>query len=241
LVTGSNGGIGQEICKKFKNMNWIVIGIDKNINNDNMYIDKFINLNLIEEGAMLKIVEIIKNYGYKIDCLINNAALQICKPCWELTEDDWDKTYFCNVKMPFLLIKNLLPFLKNNNANIINIGSVHATNTSDEILAYASSKSALIGMTKNLSIELSKFNIRVNSISPGAIDTKMLRNGLLRNNLKNLSEDELLNNLEKKHLLGKIGSPKNIADFTYFITENEFINGSNLLIDGGASIKLSTE
>ena len=241
LITGANGGIGKELCKKFKTMNWNVYGVDINDNTDNTYIDEFINLDLTEKGSINQIIESIKNNGNRLDCIVNNAALQICKPSWELSEEDWDNTYACNVKTPFLLINKLLPFLKNNKGNVINIGSVHSINTSDEISAYASSKSALVGLTKNLAIELSKFNIRVNSISPGAINTGMLRSGLGRNNKNNLSEEELINRLGSKHLLGKIGDPYNVADFVYYIIQNEFINGSNLIMDGGASIKLSTE
>ena len=241
LVTGANGGIGQEICKKFKNMNWKVIGIDIFEDQKSSYIDKFINLDLTKEGAFENLKTLLNNPKLKLHCIVNNAGIQICKPVWELENSEWDKTYECNVKMPFMLIKNLLPFMKDIGASIINIGSVHATNTSDEISAYASSKAALVGLTKNLAIELSKFDIRVNSISPGAIETNMLKEGLKRNSEDNLTEHDLIQNLEKKHLLGKIGKPKNVAEFAYYLTQNDFINGSNLIMDGGACIKLSTE
>jgi hypothetical protein len=69
----------------------------------------------------------------------------------------------------------------------------------------------------------------------------MLKAGLLRNSDGILTEKELIDNLEKKHLLGKIGNPKNVAEFAYYITQNDFINGSNMIMDGGACIKLSTE
>ena len=86
----------------------------------------------------------IKNRYNHLDCIINNAALQICKPIWELTETDWDKTYNCNVKPSFLFVKYGLELLKlSDNPNIINIGSVHAINTSSNIAAYSSSKAAI--------------------------------------------------------------------------------------------------
>ena len=92
-----------------------------------------------------------------------------------------------------------------------------------------------------MAIELSKFNIRVNSISPGAVDTKMLRSGLLRGHVGDGDENKLINALECKHLLGKIGTPDNIANLVYYVINNNFLTGSNLIIDGGATIKLSTE
>ena len=81
----------------------------------------------------------------------------------------------------------------------------------------------------------------MNSISPGNIDTKMLKSGLERGHVGDGDSNDLVNNLGKKHLLGQIGSPKNVADFVYYIIQNNFLTGSNLIIDGGATIKLSTE
>jgi NAD(P)-dependent dehydrogenase (short-subunit alcohol dehydrogenase family) len=158
-----------------------------------------------------------------------------------MESDEWDMTYNCNLKPIFLFTKYSIDLLKKSKGNIINIGSVHSVSTSSNIAAYASSKAAIVGLTKNLAIELGKFNIRVNCVSPGAIDTKMLRSGLNRDNIDMYSEEDLLHNIEKLHLLKKIGKPKDIANCVYFILDNEFINGSNIIIDGGATIKLSTE
>ena len=69
----------------------------------------------------------------------------------------------------------------------------------------------------------------------------MLKSGLERGYVGDGDSNDLVNNLGKKHLLGQIGSPKNVADFVYYIIQNNFLTGSNLIIDGGATIKLSTE
>ena len=242
LITGVNGDIGQAISKQFKKYNWTVIGIDKDECKNKQYLDTFICKNLTETDSVKNIINNIKNLYNRLDCIVNNAAIQICKPIWELSESEWEETYNCNVKIVFLLAKYGLELLKNsNNGNIINIGSVHAINTSDQISAYSSSKAALVGLTRNMAIELSKFGIRVNSISPGAIDTKMLRSGLERGHLGDGDSNNLVNNLGKKHLLGKIGSPDNVANFVYYILQNNFLTGSNIIMDGGASIFLSTE
>ena len=202
----------------------------------------FICKNLTEAGAIENVISYIKKIYNRLDCIINNAAIQICKPIWELSEIEWDQTYNCNVKISFLLAKYGLELLKNgDNVNIINIGSVHSVNTSDKISAYASSKAALVGLTKNMAIELSKFGIRVNSISPGAIDTRMLRAGLERGHVQGVNSGELVSKLGDKHLLKKIGSPENVANSVYYILNNNFLTGSNLIMDGGASIMLSTE
>ena len=242
LVTGANGGIGIEICKKFKSNNWIVIGtslINKFIHDS---IDLYISADLTNPESPKKILNIIEKKYNRLDCIINNAAFQICKPIWDMEVNEWDLVYNCNVRSIFLFVKYGIDLLKKNKGVIVNIGSVHSVTTSDEIAAYASSKAAIVGLTKNLAIELGKFNIRVNCISPGAIDTPMLRSGLMRGHAGKGTEDELIQNLGKSHLLKRVGKPQEIANIVYFVSnEGEFINGANLLIDGGASIKLSTE
>lgn len=244
LITGAAGGIGLEICKKFKKTGWTVIGTSKRKICNSKHIDMYISADITKESDIKQIVNSIKKKYNRLDCLINNAAYQICKPVWDMTSAEWDNIYDCNVKSIYLFVKYGLELLKHNNGNIINIGSVHSINTSNEIAAYASTKSAISGLTKNLAIELSKFGIRVNCISPGAVDTAMLRLGLLRGHIEGKNSDELIINLGKKHLLGRVGKPEEIANLVEFIADSgngEFINGSNLLIDGGASIKLSTE
>ena len=244
LVTGADGGIGIEICKKFKNNGWIVVGTSKSILFDSEYIDLYMQGDLTSENDIKSIIEGIEQKYKKIDCLVNNAACQICKPINDMTTEEWMKVYDCNVKSIYLFVKYGLELLKKSKGNIINIGSVHSINTSNEIAAYASSKAAIVGLTKNLAIELSQYNIRVNCISPGAVDTPMLHAGLLRGHVDGKDSEELVENLGKKHLLSRVGKPDEIANFVEFVgnsNNGEFINGSNLIIDGGAIIKLSTE
>ena len=244
LITGATGGIGSSICEKFKKDGWTVIGTAKEEDCNSEYIDIYIHADITKEKSIKNLVDKIEINYPKISCLINNAGAQICKPIWEMEESEWDYVFNCNLKSIYLFVKNTLELLKDNDSVIINIGSVHSINTSDEIAAYSTSKAAIVGLTKNLAIELSKFNIRVNCISPGAVDTKMLRSGLQRGHVGKGTPEELVINLGKTHLLGKVGQPIEIANLVKFVADNEngkFINGSNILIDGGASIKLSTE
>ena len=240
LITGVNGDIGQAIAKQFKKYNWFVIGIDIVENTNIQYIDKLIQCDISNPEKVEQLMNTLQIN--KLDCIVNNAAIQICKPLWELNVDDWDNTMNCNLRPTFLFAKYGLNLLKkSNNPNIINIGSVHSQVTSNNISAYACSKSALVGLTKNMALELASFNIRVNSISPGAIDTKMLRSGLTRGHVGNGNETNKIAQLANKHILGNIGTPQNVSEFVYYIISNNFMTGSNYIMDGGASIKLSTE
>lgn len=240
LITGVNGDIGQSIAKEFKKYNWFVIGIDIVENTNTKYLDKFVQCDISNPEEIERLINNLQIN--KLDCIVNNAAIQICKPMWELSVNDWDNTMNCNLRPTFLFTKYGLNLLKkSNNPNIINIGSVHSLVTSNNISAYACSKSALVGLTKNIALELAEFNIRVNSISPGAINTKMLRSGLMRGHVGDGCENEQINILANKHILGNIGTPQNVSEFVYYIITNKFITGANYIMDGGASIKLSTE
>ena len=111
-------------------------------------------------------------------------------------------------------------------------------------LAYLSKKGAVLAFIRAISLELAKNNIRVNAVLLGAVDMRMLREGLKRNikNGKNL--DNLLKEFEEKHPLGRIGKSKEIAKAIYFLTDNNkssFITGQSLIVDGGAMAQLSTE
>lgn len=244
LVTGASRGIGLDICKKFHEKGWIVVGVARSSDISHESIDMYISKDLSDDNAAEEIISEITNKYSRLDCIVNNAALQICKPIWEMEPNEWTKTFDCNVKNVYLFAKYGLNLLKESQGNIINIGSVHSIATSNEIAAYATTKAALTGLTRNLAIELAQFNIRVNCICPGAVDTPMLRDGLLRGHAGKGSSDELIKRLGDSHLLGRVGKPAEIANFVEFVANDDngrFINGANLLIDGGACIKLSTE
>ena len=244
LVTGASRGIGLEICKKFHKQKWTVVGIARSNDFQHPSIDTYISKDLTCANSAKEIMDIVQEKYGKLDCIVNNAALQICKPVWEMEDDEWSKTFDCNVKNVYLFVKHGLSMLKESKGNIITIGSVHSVVTSNEIAAYATTKAALAGLTRNLAIELGQFGIRVNCICPGAVDTPMLRDGLKRGHAGNGTSDELVESLGKSHLLGKVGQPDEIANFVLFVADDNngrFINGANLLIDGGACVKLSTE
>lgn len=235
LVTGCNGGIGKELCKKFKKENWNVIGLDvHDITCENM--NKYIKCDLEHEQDVMNAVVQIES----LDCLVNNAAIQINKHIWEMNIDEWDKTMNINIRSAFLLMKYTMNLLKKSEGNIINIGSVHSVASSDKIAAYSCSKHAIMGLTKNMAIELAPFNICVNCVSPGAIETDMLKKSLMRE-YDNIDENTIMNEFKSKHLLKKIGKTCELADIVFFIATQKLINGANIIADGGVSIKLSTE
>lgn len=230
LVTGANGGIGSDICLFFKEKGWHVIATD--IGTDPVpLVDQYIQADLCKSDNIKNLRNQIKSN--KIDCMVNCAALQKCYKIQDTSMEDWDSVINCNLRAPYLLCKSCLPLMPAGSC-IVNIGSVHSVATSATIASYSISKAGITGLTRSMAIDLSPLGIRVNCISPGAIETPMLIAGLERNG-------KTLDDLNRSHLLGHVGKPRNIAKMIYDIYGNDFINGANILIDGGASIKLSTE
>lgn len=126
----------------------------------------------------------------------------------------------------------------------VNVSSVHAVQTSANIAAYAASKGGILALTRAMAIEFAKDNIRVNAILPGAVDTPMLRAGLDRGHVSGPSMSERLDNLARKTVNGRIGTPEEIAHAIYFLaddTQSSFMTGQALIVDGGATARLSTE
>jgi NAD(P)-dependent dehydrogenase (short-subunit alcohol dehydrogenase family) len=150
-----------------------------------------------------------------------------------------------NIRSVYLGVKHAHPLLcQSPRAAIVNISSVHAVATSANIAAYAASKGALLALTRALAIELTHDRIRVNAVLPGAVDTPMLHAGLNRGHVEGNSTHELVKALGARHVIGRVGEPDEIGQAILFLADHDrssFITGQALIVDGGATARLSTE
>jgi len=180
-----------------------------------------------------------------LDAIVNNAAMQVAKPIVETSVEDWDLVMASNLRSVFLGAKLAHPLLvAAGGGAIVNISSVHAVQTSANIAAYAASKGGLLALTRAMAIEFAPNNIRVNAVLPGAVDTPMLRAGLDRGHLGGESLNDRLDNLARKTVNGRVGRPEEIARAIYFLADGEqssFMTGQAMIVDGGATARLSTE
>ncbi len=171
--------------------------------------------------------------------------MQIAKPLVETTTEEWDEVMASNLRSIFLACKLAFPLLKaSGNGAIVNVSSVHAVATSANIGAYAASKGGVMALTRAMAIEFAPQNIRVNAILPGAVDTPMLRAGLQRGHVSGGTIVDRLENLARKTVNGRVGQPEEIASAIYFLADNtqsSFMTGQALVVDGGATCRLSTE
>ncbi|PSO64045.1 MAG: NAD(P)-dependent oxidoreductase [Cyanobacteria bacterium QH_2_48_84] len=244
LITGVAGGIGCATAELFSAEGWYVIGIDQKPNQESEGIDHYIQADASDPEQILAAVERVTQRIGQLDALINNAAIQICKPAIEMELVEWDRTMAVNVRAAFLFSKAAYPLLKESQGSIVNVSSVHAIATSANVAAYATSKGAIIAFTRALGIELAPTKIRVNAILPGAVDTPMLHSGLARGHLSGTNLDELMQQVGQKTVMGKVGTPTEIAQAIFFLADSSrssFMTGQTLVVDGGATAKLSTE
>ncbi len=246
LITGVGGGIGRATLKLFSDAGWYVIGVDrKDFGEGFPARGHFIRADISNPADIHLIYEQAHTCVEKLDAVVNNAAVQVARPLVETTIEEWDMVMNSNLRSVFLGAKLAFPLLKAAGASaIVNVSSVHAVATSANIAAYAASKGGLLALTRAMAIEFAPDNIRVNAILPGAVDTPMLRAGLDRGHLGGESVTARLDNLARKTVNGGSGTPEEIAHAIYFLADNtqsSFMTGQGMLIDGGATARLSTE
>lgn len=246
LITGAAGGIGRATVQLFSEYNWKVIGVDRASFGDGFPEDGlFIQADISDSQNLETIFSRTQAYSQKLDALVNNAAIQIAKPLLETTVEEWDAVMISNLRAVFLAAKLAYPLFKAAGGGaIVNVSSVHAVATSANIAAYAASKGGLLALTRAMAIEFAPDNIRVNAILPGAVDTPMLHAGLSRGHAGTGSLPERLENLADKTVIGRVGKPEEIAHGIYFLADkiqSSFMTGQALIIDGGATARLSTE
>lgn len=243
LITGVSGGIGRATATVFLDDGWEVIGVDKQAMGQSDKIH-FIKGDISDPVSAVGIFKEAARLVSGLDALVNNAAVQLCKPLVEMEADEWDGIMASNLRSVFLCVRHAYPLLRKPGGSIVNVSSVHAVATSANISAYAASKGAVLALTRALAIELAGDGIRVNAVLPGAVDTSMLRSGLERGHLQGDDVNEKLKSLGQRTPMGCVGRPEEIAQSILFLADNNrssFITGQALVADGGALAKLSTE
>jgi NAD(P)-dependent dehydrogenase (short-subunit alcohol dehydrogenase family) len=246
LITGASGGIGRAAVGLFARSGWRVVGVDRAaFGPDFPAAGLFIQADISLPEALESIFNQTRAFSQSLDALVNNAALQIAKPILETSAEEWDAVMASNLRSVFLAVKLAHPLLKESAAGaVVNVSSVHAVATSAHIAAYAASKGGLLALTRAMAIEFAPDGIRVNAILPGAVDTPMLRAGLSRGHAGSGGMQDRLDNLANRTVIGRIGTPDEIAHAIYFLADAEqssFMTGQALIVDGGATARLSTE
>lgn len=246
LITGAAGGIGRATVDLFAEKGWKVIGVDRSSFGDKFPdTGLFIEADISEPQNLEAIFTQANAFSKRLDALVNNAAVQIAKPLLETSVEEWDAVMVSNLRAVFLAVKLAYPLFKvAGGGAVVNVSSVHAVATSANIAAYAASKGGMLALTRAMAIEFAPDSIRVNAILPGAVDTPMLHAGLSRGHVGEGSLPERLENLANKTVIGRVGKPDEIAHAIFFLADerqSSFMTGQALIVDGGATARLSTE
>ncbi len=235
LITGASGGIGKSLCSEFLSAGYEVIAVDlvqPTQGKINIQLDllQFVRDEHYCNQIVFRLREAIPER--KLHALVNNAAIQILEPLESLSKDDFLKSQDINVTAPFLLTQALLKELEAAKGSVINIGSIHSHLTKPHFIAYSTSKAGLLGLTQAMAVEIGS-RVRVNSISPAAVHTPMLRAGFE-------NQPSEFEKLKSFHPVMRIGEPEEIAKLAVFLASDQctFINGSNMSINGGIGARL---
>jgi len=177
-------------------------------------------------------VDLAVNRFGTVDVLVNNAGVELKRPVEDITEEEWDRVLAINLKGTFLMSKYVVPIMKaQRRGTIVNNSSVGNFIAAPNSTAYGASKAGIMALTRGMALELAGFNVRVNAVCPGVIDTPM--------NERNLQRAEDPEAMRRSWYeitpLRRLGTPEDVAYAMLFLAcdESSFITGTPLIIDGG--------
>jgi len=244
LITGAAGGIGRATTELFAAEGWETFAVDRR------QVERFpagVTSRLADvavPGDVEALFAWLQERTDRLDALVNNAAIQICKPMVEMSVEEWDAVMASNLRSAFLTAQGGHRLLQAVGGAIVNVSSVHAVATSSDIAAYAASKGGLVALTRAMALELAPDSIRVNAVLPGAVDPPMLHAGLSREHVAGDSVEARMADLGRRTVMGRVGRPEEIAQAILFLADGKrssFVTGQTLVVDGGATARLSTE
>lgn len=234
LITGASQGIGKETAKFLAEQGYIVIGtynhseteaenIKTELKKKGLFIE-FFKADVSKREEVKKLIDLILKKYTRIDILINNAGISQSKLFTEITDEDWNEMISTNLNSVFYVTQEVVKnMIHNKRGCIINISSVWGLVGASCESHYAVSKAGVDALTKSLAKELGLSNIRVNSIAPGIIDTKM--NSYLN--------EEELENIKEEIPLGRIGKALEISECINWLINAEYVTGQIISVNGG--------
>jgi glucose 1-dehydrogenase len=235
IVTGGGSGIGRATCLRMAAEGGRLVVVDLRAEAAQATVaeikasggDAMAATADVGNGAQVAAVidQAVSVYG-TLNVVVNDAAMMTFTPIVEISDADFFKVINVNLGSVFHFSKLGAPHMPPGSA-IVNVSSVHAHKTTENVVPYAASKGAIEAFTRGFSLEMAARKIRVNAVAPGAVDTPMLWNNP---NVKSGAEK----------ITGAVGKPEDLAAAICFLAsdEAEFINGATLIVDGGRLAQL---
>jgi len=235
LVTGGSSGIGKATALAFARAGANVVIASRRVTEgeqtvheicerggDAIFVKTDVSKASEVEGLMNQTIEF---YG-RLDYACNNAGTFVMGRLFELSEEEWERTINANLKGIWLSLKYQIPImLQQKGGVIVNMASMSAIIGNPGVSIYSASKGGVVALTQSAAIEYAASGIRINAISPGVISTPMVDD----------IPTPLLEDIQSKHPIGRLGKPEEIADAVVWLCSDKasFVTGHNMVIDGG--------
>ncbi|MHA1963450.1 MAG: SDR family NAD(P)-dependent oxidoreductase [Candidatus Thorarchaeota archaeon] len=243
LITGVAAGIGRATANLFAKEGARIVGADIDEAGGTSITTKvqafggnmtFVKTDMSYEPDIKALFEVARNLG-GVDVLFNNAGIETAKGILETTEEDWDQCVNVNLKSVFLSCKYAILQMKEKGKGVIINNSSVAGLVGSFSPAYSAAKGGIIALTKALAADFGQYNIRVNCICPGAIETPMLERVIEKQGNPTDVRDRRL----KNYPLGRFGYPDEVAQTALFLASEEstFVTGATIVVDGGFTSK----
>lgn len=244
IVTGGAQGIGKGIVERYvkENAKVAIFDIDKDMLEATEAEIKSMGgdvitftVDVLSKKQIFNAVNAVADKWGHIDILVNDAGICPWADFLEIPEEDWDKVMGINLKGYFLMSQAVGRIMskQKDGGSIIHMSSVNGLAAEAQIAHYNVSKGGINMLTMSMALELAKYNIRVNAICPGFIDTRL--------NRSDIENEEWLKEYLKTIPMGRVGKPSDIASAAFFLASDDsaYITGHLLVVDGGQIIKLS--
>ena len=241
VVTGGNGGIGRSIAIGMAQAGAAVAVLARNEEKNQRVIGELqapgvrtlaVRVDVTERGQLQPALEKVEETLGPVSILVNNAGIAAIAGVLDHTLEDWDKVIETNLDACFLLSKLAAKsMVKQREGKIINMASMYSFFGSGFVPSYSAAKGALVQLTKSMAIELAPFNIQVNAIAPGWIETDMTAP------VKTMPP--LYQEIITRTPAGRFGNPDECAGTAVFLASraSDFVTGATICVDGGYSIR----
>lgn len=243
LITGAGAGIGRATAQKFadEGAKVVVSDIDQPGGEETVSLIKgrggdavFVRADVSDPEGVARLVDETVNVFGRLDCACNNAGIEgRIAPLADQTVENFDAILNVNLRGTFLCLRaEIRQMLANSGGAIVNVASVAGLIGFPGLAPYTASKHAVNGLTKNAALEYGKQGIRVNSVCPGGIDTRMLDSLAEQSTGGAQSAQEMMAPL---HPIGRIGMPEEVAELIVWLCSDRagFMSGANIPLDGG--------
>lgn len=241
IITGAGGGMGEATAIRFaaEGARVVICDIDgasvetvatqiRASGGDALAL----TIDVTDDAQVQRLVQTAVAQWGRLDILVNNAGVGSGTGLADTSDEEWYRVLDANLKGPFLCSKHgIAAMLTTGGGAVVNVASISSTAGIPNQAVYAPSKGGLLQMTRQMAIEFAQRHIRVNAVSPGTIETPMVKRVLA----SMADPDSLMDFLLKNHPVGRIGQPVEVANAILFLASDEasFITGANLAVDGG--------